>query len=105
MNGTLGGMLVGAPLLPGHAAPLNATEPSALLTYRTAAALLGQMFPVDAGQDPETLRRHTFKITKILSMTSAAEAPVSVDAKAIVVTLDSTFIRSCEDGERHLEVR
>src|SRR4051794_7323766 len=40
-----------------------------------------------------------------LSMTSAAEAPVSVDAKAIVVTLDSTFIRSCEDGERHLEVR
>jgi hypothetical protein len=22
-----------------------------------------------------------------------------------VVTLDSTFIRSCEDGERHLEVR
>jgi hypothetical protein len=26
-------------------------------------------------------------------------------ASAIVVTLDSTFIRSCEDGERHLEVR
>src|SRR5215208_2503589 len=78
---------------------------SALLTYRTAADLLGQMFPVDAGQDPETLRRHTFQIAKTLSMTSAAEAPVSVDAKAIVVTLDSTFIRSCEDGERHLEVR
>ena len=38
-------------------------------------------------------------------MTSAAAAPVSVDAKAIVVSLDSTFIRSCEDGERHLEVR
>src|SRR4051812_24005738 len=78
---------------------------SALLTYRTAAALLGQMFPVDAGQDPETLRRHTFQIAKTLSMTSAAEAPVSVDAQAIVVTLDSTFIRSCEVGERHLEVR
>jgi hypothetical protein len=78
---------------------------SALLTYQTAAALLGQMFPVDAGHDPETLRRHTFKIAKTLSMTSAAEAPVSVDAAAIIVTLDSTFIRSCEDGERHLEVR
>src|SRR3954449_7253519 len=78
---------------------------SALLTYRTAAALLGQMFPVDAGQDPETLRRHIFKIAKTLAMTSAAEAPVSVDAKAIVVSLDSTFIRSCEDGGRHLEVR
>src|SRR4051812_5728013 len=78
---------------------------SALLTYRTAAALLGQMFPVDAGQDPETLRRHTFKIAQTLAMTSATEAPVSVDATAIVVSLDSTFIRSCEDGERHLEVR
>src|SRR5215210_1142359 len=78
---------------------------SALLTYRTAAALLGQMFPVVAGQDPETLRRHTFKIAKTLSMTSAAEGPVSVDAKAIVVSLDATFIRSCEDGGRHLEVR
>ena len=32
---------------------------SALLTYRTAAALLGQVFPVDAGRDPESLRRHT----------------------------------------------
>jgi hypothetical protein len=27
MNGTLGGMLVGTTLLPGHAAPLNATDP------------------------------------------------------------------------------
>ena len=78
---------------------------SALLTYRMPAALLGPMFPVDAGQDPETLRRHTFQIAKTLSMVSAAEAPVSVDAQAIVVTLDSTFIRSCVDGERHLEVR
>ena len=26
-------------------------------------------------------------------------------ASAIVVTLDSTFIRSCAEGERHLEVR
>src|SRR5208337_4456158 len=26
-------------------------------------------------------------------------------APSITVTLDSTFIRSCEDGERHLEVR
>jgi hypothetical protein len=33
-------------------------------------------------------------------MTSVAAAPVSVDAKAIVVSLDSTFIRSCEDGDR-----
>ena len=37
---------------------------SALMTYRTAAALLGQMFPVDAGTDPETLRRHTGSVAR-----------------------------------------
>ena len=26
-------------------------------------------------------------------------------ARSITVTLDSTFIHSCQDGERHLEVR
>jgi hypothetical protein len=78
---------------------------SALLTYRTAATLLGQMFPVNGGQDPESLRRHTFKVAESLSITSAAEAPVSTGAEAIVVTLDSTLIRSCEDGGRRLEVR
>ena len=32
---------------------------SALMTYRTAAEVLAQVFPVDAGADPETLRCHT----------------------------------------------
>ena len=76
---------------------------SALLTYRTAAALLGQMFPVDAGQDPETLRRHTFKVAEELPMPATVQP--ATPAEMITVTLDSTFIRSCEDGERHLEVR
>src|SRR3954453_1430717 len=75
---------------------------SALLTSRTAAALLGQVFPVDAGRDPESLRRHTFKVAENLPV------PVTVQpatpAEAIVVTLDSTFVRSCEEGERQLEV-
>jgi hypothetical protein len=39
---------------------------SALLTYRTAADLLMQMFPVDAGKNPETLRRHTLKAGTVL---------------------------------------
>ena len=34
---------------------------SAVMTYRTAAEVLAQLFPVDAGADPETLRRHAFK--------------------------------------------
>ena len=76
---------------------------SAPMTYRTAAEVLAQLLPVDAGADPETLRRHTFKVAEGLPTPVAATAVAP--AEAIVVTLDSTFIRSCGDGERHLEVR
>ena len=34
---------------------------SALMPYRVAADVLKQVFPVDAGKDPETVRRHTLK--------------------------------------------
>src|SRR3954447_7466982 len=77
---------------------------AALMPYRTAAEVLGQVFPVDAGADPETLRRHTFKIAAALPVQVAMKPPPA-GAEAIVVTLDSTFIRSCEAGERRLEVR
>ena len=77
---------------------------SALMTYRTAAALLAQLFPVDAGADPETLRRHTFRAAEALPVRAETKPPPT-GAEAIVATLDSTFIRSCEAGGRHLEVR
>jgi hypothetical protein len=35
---------------------------SALMTYRVAAEVLEQMFPIDAGGDHETLRRHTLML-------------------------------------------
>jgi len=76
---------------------------SALMTYRTAADVLKQMFPVDAGKHHETLRRHTLKVGE--SLDECATIRPETAASAIVVTLDSTFIRSCESGERHLEVR
>ena len=76
---------------------------SALMTYRTAAEVMAQLFPVDAGVDPETLRRHTFRVAEDLSVQAKARPLTGADA--IVVTLDSTFIRSCEEGERHSEVR
>jgi len=57
---------------------------SALMTYRTAADLLGQMFPVDAGTAHETLRRHTFKVAEELPMPAAVKpAP---PAEMITVT-------------------
>jgi hypothetical protein len=76
---------------------------SALMPYRVAADLLEQLFPIDAGTDPETLRRHTLRVGEVATDCAAIRPETSVPA--ITVTLDSTFIRSCEDGERHLEVR
>ena len=35
----------------------------------------------------------------------AAPAEPAAVAAAITLTVDSTFIRSCDDGQRHLEVR
>ena len=76
---------------------------SALMPYRMAADVLKQVFPVDAGKDPETVRRRTLKVGATLRIDAVARPELS--AAAVAVTLDSTFIRSCEDGERHLEVR
>ena len=79
------------------------THLCALMTYRTAADLLAQMFPVDAGAHHETLRHHTLKVGEALGEGAAIRPEAA--APSIVVTLDSTFIRSCDDSERHLEVR
>ncbi len=65
--------------------------------------VLGQMFPVAAGKHHETLRRHTLKVGEALGECATIRPNTAVSA--IVVTLDSTFIRSCAEGERHLEVR
>jgi hypothetical protein len=76
---------------------------SALMTYRVAADLLGQMLPIDAGTDPETLRPHTLSVGEALTDRAVIRPQTAVSA--IAVTLDATFIRSCEEGERHPEVR
>jgi hypothetical protein len=74
---------------------------SALMPYRVAADFLQQMFPVDAGKNVET--RHALKIGEALRNDAVARPETA--APSITLTLDSTFIRGCEDGERHLEVR
>ncbi len=73
------------------------------MTYRTAADVLEQIFPVDAGAHHETLRRHTLKVGEALGKGAAIRLETA--ASAIVVALDSTYIRGCAEGERHLEVR
>ncbi len=76
---------------------------SALMPYRVAAGVLTHLLPVDAGKSPETLHGHTLKIGEHLREAPAVKPATA--ASAITVTVDSTFIRSCQDGERHLEVR
>ena len=76
---------------------------SALLPYRVAAGLLEHLLPVAAGTSPETLRGHTLEVGERLR--DAATIAPTAAAPTIDLSLDSTFIRSCEDGERHLEVR
>ena len=76
---------------------------SALMPYRVAADVMQHLLPIDAGRSPETLRSHTLQVGKRLGDAAAEKPPAA--ATAITVSLDSTFIRSCEDGERYLEVR
>jgi hypothetical protein len=76
---------------------------SAFLPYRVAAGVLQQLLPLDAGTDPETLRAQTLKVGEDLR--DAAPAEPATAAAAITLSVDSTFIRSCEAGPRHLEVR
>jgi hypothetical protein len=49
------------------------------------------------------LRRHTVQLGKRLGDAAAEKAPIA--APAITISSDSTFTRSRDDGECHLEVR
>jgi hypothetical protein len=73
------------------------------MPYRVAADVLQHLLPIDAGRSPETLRSHTLQVSKRLGDAAAEKPPAA--AVGITISLDSTFIRSCEDGERNLEVR
>ena len=75
----------------------------ALMPYRVAADVLQHLLPIDAGRSPETLRSHTLQVGKRLGDAAAEKPPAA--AAALTISLDSTFIRSRDDGERHLEVR
>src|SRR3954469_7931732 len=76
---------------------------AALLPYRVAAGVLEHLLPIGAGITHETLRAHALKLGAELVDTAAAEPAAA--AAAITLSVDSTYIRSCEEGQRHLEVR
>ena len=68
---------------------------SALMPFRVAADVLQHLLPVDAGTSPETLRSHTLQVGLQLADAAAQKPPAAT--AAITISLDSTFIRSCED--------
>jgi hypothetical protein len=76
---------------------------SALMPFRVAADVLTHLLPADLGMSPETLRAYTLKFGEQLCDIPTAK-PVAA-TMTITVTTDSTFIRSCEEGTRYLEVR
>jgi len=78
---------------------------SALMTYRVATAVLQHLRPIDAGRSPETFRRRTLLIGQQLAPSFSDQPAAPGSAAAITVSVDSTFIRSREKDERHLEVR
>ena len=61
---------------------------SALMTYRVAANVMVQMFPVGAGNDAETVRCHTLNIGEGLRDKNIAKPETA--APAIAVTTDAT---------------
>ena len=77
------------------------------MTYRVAAGVLAHLLPVAAGTSHGTLRRHTLELGERLRNAATVEpdAVAAAAAPAIALSLDATFIRSCHEGERHLEVR
>jgi hypothetical protein len=74
---------------------------SALMPYRVAAGLLAHLLPVEAGNSPETLRAHTFKLGEQLRDAEAVKPAAT--ASAITITVDSTFTALCS-SRHHAEM-
>jgi hypothetical protein len=73
------------------------------MTYRVAAGLLAYLLPVETSTSPETLRSQALKAGEQLC--DAATVRLATVAPTISISLDPTFIRSCHEGERPIEVR
>jgi hypothetical protein len=78
----------------------------AWMSYRAAANLIAELFPLAAGRHPSTVQQHVLRQADRLARTSAQPRPEVPDAAtSIDLGLDTTFIRSCAaDGPRHHEV-
>ena len=60
------------------------------MTYWVAADVMAQMFALDAGNDPETLRGHTLKIGAELRDQAAVQPETAAPAIAVTLAAVST---------------
>lgn len=78
----------------------------AWMSYRAAAKLIAELFPLASGRHASTVQQHVLREVDRLArrpIMLGAEGPDT--AAAIDLGLDTTFIRSCTtDGPRHHEV-
>ena len=95
------GVAIACPLGPGDRPTAGAAL--GVDDYRTSAEVLAQMFPVMPAWIPRPCSATPPRSPQ--SCWCRRKPGRATRAEAIVVTLDSTFIRSSEAGEQHLEVR
>ena len=78
----------------------------AWMSYRAAAKLIAELFPLASGRHASTVQQHVLREADRLARTPARSGAQDPDAAATIdLGLDTTFIRSCAtDGPRHHEV-
>jgi hypothetical protein len=78
----------------------------AWMSFRTAAGLIGELFPLASGGSMSTVRRRVFAGAAQIDAEGVSDRVEAVTtARSIDLGMDTTFVRSCApDGPRHHEV-
>src|SRR3546814_16840697 len=75
------------------------------MSFRAAARLIRELFPLASGGCADTVRRRIFAEADRIAARPPAEAGAEPPADSIYLGVDTTFVRSCvADGPRHHEV-
>ena len=78
----------------------------AWMSFRTAAGLVEELFPLASGGSTSTVRRRVLaEAARVDAQRSTGRAEPAAAARSIDVGVDTTYVRSCAvDGPRHHEV-
>ena len=78
----------------------------AWMSFRAAAGLIRELFPLASGGCPETVRQSVLDVASDIAVQHQPAAPEAMaPAGTIDLGMDTTFVRNCApDGPRHHEV-